>query len=334
MPTTDQPSADEAIRTEAARWTVLRDRGLSAKEAVKFQLWLATDERHAEAMRRCVRTWSRLDRLPDRVGREVLQEAARRRAFWQRAWLGGALAAAAMIVVAVLLRPGWLEHPDSGLRTLALRDGTTVRLNVGGEIVEQFTPAERRVKLVRGEANFAVTKNPARPFIVQAGEIEVRAVGTAFNVHLQSGAVDVLVTEGVVKLNAAGAAAVSPSRAEIPLLSSGHRAVVALAPSSPDVAVVVTTMSPEEISHALAWQEPLLRLGGATLAELVVSFERRTGRRVILADPGLADLRLGGRIRADDVEGFTSLLETVLEIDVRHEADGTMVLRKKKADPR
>jgi transmembrane sensor len=135
----------------------------------------------------------------------------------------------------------------------------------------------------------------------------------------------------VVKLHPAAATARAEAAADtIPLLNPGQRAVVALTPVSPDVAVVVTTVSAEEISRALAWQEPLLRLSGATLAEIAASFERRTGRRVILADPALARLRLGGRFRADDIEGFTNLLATTLEIDVERAADGALVLRKKK----
>jgi transmembrane sensor len=72
-----------------------------------------------------------------------------------------------------------------------------------------------------------------------------------------------------------------------------------------------------------------MRLGGATLAELAAEFERATGRRLVLADPTLAELRFGGRFRADDIDGFTHLLATTLDLDVERAADGTIVLRKK-----
>jgi ferric-dicitrate binding protein FerR (iron transport regulator) len=49
----------------------------------------------------------------------------------------------------------------------------------------------------------------------------------------------------------------------------------------------------------------------------------------VLADPALADLRFGGRFRADDIDGFTHLLATTLDLDVERAADGTIVLRKK-----
>jgi len=337
---------DASLRETAAGWVVRRDRGLSAAEAAEFQLWLAADERHAAALQRAAGTWTRLDRIPESVAAPVVATAARRRSFWRNLALGGSLAAAAAaIAVAIWIGRG----PDTapvpaanvteavdGARELTLSDGSVVELNRGSEIVEQFAAAERRVALLRGEAHFSVTKNPARPFIVRAGHVDVRAVGTAFNVHLESAAVEVLVTEGVVKLNpsADGAARRVPAAESIPSLTPGQRAVIALAPASPEVAVVVTSVTQEEIARMLAWKGPLLRLGGATLAEVAANFEHRTGRRVILADPALGQLRLGGRFRADDVEGFASVLAATLDIEIEHAADGALVLRKKNSGSR
>ena len=357
MSAASSPPEDSALRAIAAQWTIRRDRGLSASESIDYELWLAADPRHAAAMQRTSAAWSLLDRIPESAAAPVLDAATHRRSFWRRSLVLAPLATAAAAAVALvalhLTRPSTTTPsasaalapasasaapaPSSAPRQLTLSDGTVVQLNTGGEVTEHFTTAERRVLLTRGEAHFAVTKNPARPFVVRAGNVDVRAVGTAFNVHLQSAAVDVLVTEGVVQLRSAAEAtpAYAPvAREPIPLLSPGQRAVVSLAPVSSATSVVVTTASPEEISRTLAWQAPLLRLGGQTLAELAVEFERRSGQRVILADPALASLRVGGRFRADDLAGFTHLLATTLDLDVDHGADGTLVLRKKSSSPR
>ncbi len=357
MSAASSPPDDSARRTAAASWTIRRDRGLSASESIDYELWLAADPRHAAAMQRTSAAWSLLDRIPESAAAPVLDAATHRRSFWRRSLVLAPLATAAAAAVALvalhLTRPAATTPsasaalapasasaapaPSSAPRQLTLSDGTVVQLTTGGEVTEHFTTAERRVLLTRGEAHFAVTKNPARPFVVRAGNVDVRAVGTAFNVHLQSAAVDVLVTEGVVQLKSSTEAtpAYAPvAREPIPLLSPGQRAVVSLAPVSSATSVVVTTASPEEISRTLAWQAPLLRLGGQTLAELAVEFERRSGQRVILADPALASLRVGGRFRADDLAGFTHLLATTLDLDVDHGADGTLVLRKKSSSTR
>lgn len=88
------------------------------------------------------------------------------------------------------------------------------------------------------------------------------------------------------------------------------------------------------MKRTLAWQEPLLRLGGATLAEIAAEFERRSGNRVIIPDATLAQLRIGGRFRADDVEGFANVLATTLDVEVERAADGALVLRKKTSTSR
>ncbi len=240
---------------------------------------------------------------------------------------------------------------------MALADGTEVRLNAGSEIVERFTAVERAVELTRGEAHFTVTKDPARPFVVGAGALRVRAIGTAFNVSRVEDRTEVLVTEGRVALatEAGGQRTEDGGRwsvdgdrssvvgdlrqggqdAPVPLaeLGAGERAVVTLAapgPEAPAPEIVVARVDATEMARALAWQENLLRLGGATLAEIAAEFERRTGHRVVLADPTLAAVRLGGRFRADDAEGFAKLLAAMLDVEAERAADGAIVLRKKK----
>ncbi len=310
-----------------------RDRGLSAAESIEYELWLAADPRHAAAMQRTSAAWSLLDRIPESAAAPILAAATRRRSFWRRTVTFGSLAAAALVVgLFIWSRPlpadPTLSAPALSATTtprlVTLSDGTVVQLNTGGAVVEEFTAATRHVTLTRGEAHFAVTKNPARPFIVQAGSLQVRAIGTAFNINLQAAAVDVIVTEGRVQL--------TTGTAEAPALDAGERATLRRVPAaSTDAApaLVVARIDEAAIAQTLAWREPLLRLGGATLAELAAEFERATGRRLVLADPALADLRFGGRFRADDIDGFTHLLATTLDLDVERAADGTIVLRKK-----
>jgi transmembrane sensor len=321
-------SPENTLRATAARWAVRRDRGLSAAESIDYELWLAADPRHAAAMQRTSAAWSLLDRIPESAAAPILAAATRRRSFWRRTVAFGSLAAAALAVgLFVWSRPlpadPTLSAPALSATTtprlVTLSDGTVVQLNTGGEVSERFTAATRHVTLTRGEAHFAVAKNPARPFIVQAGALQVRAVGTAFNINLQSAAVDVIVTEGRVQL--------TTGRPDAPALNAGERATLRRAAAGPTL--VVARIDAAAITQTLAWREPLMRLGGATLAELAAEFERATGRRLVLADPTLAELRFGGRFRADDIDGFTHLLATTLDLDVERAADGTIVLRKK-----
>lgn len=85
-----------------------------------------------------------------------------------------------------------------------LEDGSVVELKDDAELALAFTDGVRRVILRRGEAHFAVAKNPNRPFVVEAGGIEVRAVGTAFAVRHRARAIEVVVTEGRVAVEESG----------------------------------------------------------------------------------------------------------------------------------
>lgn len=350
-------SPENTIRATAARWLIRRDRGLSSAESIEYELWLAADERHAAAMQHSAAAWSLLDRLPESAATPVLAAATRRRSFWRRTFAVGSLAAAAALALGLFV---WFSPApdntapttfaaDSGPRTVALSDGSLVQLNTGSEVVEQFSPGERHVLLARGEAHFSVTKNPARPFTVRAGALQIRAVGTAFNINLQATTVDVVVTEGRVQL-ASGTPSPSPTGpgdhpgspsapppppAPPPALDVGERAILHSTPvPPPDLAqaLTISRLDAAEMTRTLSWREPLLRLGGATLAELAIEFERATGRHLVLADPALAELRFGGRFRSDDIEGFTHLLATTLDLDVERAADGTIVLRKKNSN--
>ena len=329
---------DKAVTAAAQSWIVKLDRGLSPTEVTEFECWLEADPRHGIAFRSSSTAWRVLDRITPEMAQAVQFSARRRRR--RRIFEVVAVAAALMIGFFVWRQP---LHRDTkniaapaqvaGLQTMHLSDGSTVFLGPDSIVLEQFTPAERRVILQRGGAHFEVAKNPARPFVVRAGVVDVSAVGTAFNVMLQKETVEVLVTEGRVGVvprekpnnqDTPIAAAI-----ETPILQAGQRAIVA-APTAeiPDPVVQISTVSSAEMAHALLWQEQLLRLGGSTLVELAAEFQQQTGRRVVLGDPALEDLRIGGFFRKNDLDGFVGLLEANYGVVVEHTKDGGFILRK------
>ena len=71
-----------------------------------------------------------------------------------------------------------------GEYALILSDGTRVWLNADSELEYpvEFVKKERIVKL-SGEAYFEVAPNPEQPFIVEAGGIQTRVLGTSFNIQ-------------------------------------------------------------------------------------------------------------------------------------------------------
>ncbi len=231
--------------------------------------------------------------------------------------------------------PTFAVNPVSGTRTLP--DGTRVELPAGARLTVDFSDRMRRVILERGSAHFEVVKETGRPFVVSAAGVEVRAIGTAFAVEIGVAAVEVLVTEGRVAVErtppaeAAGANARATS-GPLALLTAGSRAVVErLAPDAlqaPRASVQVAAVSDDEIGRRLAWRAPLVELARTPLAEVLPVFNRHAARPLVLGDPALGQLRLGGLIRAGNTEMLLELLETQFGI-VGEFRDGVTVLRRK-----
>jgi transmembrane sensor len=314
----DGDGSTEAIAQEAAEWFVLRDAGFTVRQQEEFERWLQADERHAEVYAELDETWSRLGELRAVVPDAPVAAAARAQPHGKLIWLAGALAAAAAVVVAYV---SWWPSPapaaapfsvvastDVGrMRRISLSDGSVVRLNTDSAVAVQFSATERRVRLVRGEADFQVTKNPAWPFVVSAGRVAVRAVGTAFDVRMRPEAVEVLVTEGKVSVDddAKGKSLLaSPFAGGTPLLVAGQRAFIALG-----TAAVATTVTPAEIDQALAWQKRRLEFVATPLADIVAEFNRYNRHKLVITDPRLATRRFGGTFSVGDHAELVRLLE-------------------------
>jgi len=87
---------------------------------------------------------------------------------------------------------------------LLLADGTKVWLNAGSHLAfpTQFTEETRKVYL-EGEAYFEVAENKTQPFIVNAGRLDIRVLGTRFNVsaHTNDDKIETILFEGSVALS-------------------------------------------------------------------------------------------------------------------------------------
>ncbi len=334
-PSGPQKTDDERARATAVQWTIRRDRGLSATEAIEFELWLAADPLHGEAMRQIDAAWALLERTPEAYAiRELALLRQRRR---RRRFMAGFLLpiAAALVVGSIFWWQGRIlpvaaepVFAEPGPQLLALADGSLVKLNSNAELAEDFDAAERRVHLRRGEAHFTVKKDSTRPFIVVVGNVRLRAVGTAFNVNWLSSQVEVLVTEGRVRVDTTVAADAAET-----MLEAGERAIVPSPSFSNDQvqadSIVVERLNAAQMNRILAWQSTLVKLGGSSLEELASYFERHFGQRMILEDRDIGKLRAGGRIRADHPEAFVSLLATTFDLEFEKTSEGAWILRKK-----
>lgn len=204
-----------------------------------------------------------------------------------------------------------------------LVDGSVVELDAGAQIEVHFSAVRRDVSLLRGQAHFAVAKNPSRPFVVTTVLGEARAVGTAFSVGLSSVAMDIVVTEGTVAVQRP----LGAMRPPVPVSAGSAVAVPAVAAS--DLPLRVETLAPAEIERRLAWRAPRLHLSNTPLADVVMAFNREGRVQLTVADSNLAGLRLSGVFRADRGEEFVRLLVANYGVRAEHQGSNVIVLRAK-----
>lgn len=324
----------DAIEKRAADWLSRRDAGMNDAERAEFDRWLASDPRHAAAVDEIDGVWAAFDRLslterPQTVRRRM--SALRRRE--QGRWLAAGavmLVAACMVLFFSLRRPPEPTHVLTDTVATArvseparqtLPDGSIVEFKEGAAISVAFDQDARRVILTSGEAHFAVTKNPRRPFIVESGAVKVRAVGTAFAVHVGGTEVDVLVTEGKVDVTSRPAVSdpasdVTRDDAAPTLVSAGQQATVVLGAQS--ASPVVTSLAEAEMVARLSWRVPALEFSETSVAEAVALFNRYGKPRLRAVDNAVAALRVTGVFRSDNPEGFARALEASLGLRVEY----------------
>ncbi|MEI8088807.1 MAG: FecR domain-containing protein [Opitutaceae bacterium] len=324
--------SDREVALAASGWIVRSSRGLTAEEQDEYSAWLAADPRHGVWLAKRRQAWSEFDVLTEwrpehsaEPNPDLLAAPRQRRRPPRLAFLVALAAGVAVALVVLRRTPVEKNEPVAvvvaGYESRALDDGSVVELNGGAQIEVRFTADERRVRLVRGEAHFQVAKNPHRPFVVEAGEVAVRAVGTAFDVLLGGHDVEVLVTEGRVRVDPPAASAAASSAPDV---SAGQRVVVALTGGQ---APIVTAVSDEEIARRLAWQPRLLDFSATPLAEVAAEFNRRNRTQLVLADPALREMPIVASFRSDNLDGFVRMLELSAGVTAERTGD-TVVLRR------
>ncbi len=306
---TGRESADE-IEDVAARWVWRLDcEGLTPELEAELALWRAADPRREGALLQAEAAWMMLDRAaqlaslpPQRPSHRVLPGLHRRQLAFG---VGGAVAASLAGVAFIAIARERYATAVGEIRRVPLKDGSTAAINTHSEVEVAMTSNARVVKIARGEAWFQVTRNPERPFIVEAGRVRVRAVGTAFSVRRREGGAEVLVSEGVVEAWAVGA------EGHVVRISVGERAFVA-----DNAAVREEVAGASEIDRTLAWRAGKIDLAGETLAAAAGEFNRYNTRKLVVRDSAFAQERLYGVFRIDDPEGFARSVGQSLGVEI------------------
>lgn len=313
----------QLIEEEAAEWLARQDRGdWGAVQERELEAWLQQATAHRVALLRLGSVWQRADALgapdaqededapvagPDKAAAAV---TASRFGGWRIA-AGLALASGLALLSAILPQNDRGQVYATRLgesRTVALAEGSRITLNTSTLLRAVVATDKRMAWLDSGEAFFDIAHDSARPFVIEAGTGRITVLGTRFSVRRDGNMVSVLVAEGKVRVRQNGK--------EVILTGNGAAAL------SKD-GILQSQVSPAQVLSQLGWRDGRLILDQMPLGQAVAEFNRYNARKLVIADPEVAAIRVGGSFSPANVDGFTRLLE--LGFGLRTERQGERI---------
>ncbi|WP_339720190.1 FecR domain-containing protein [uncultured Paraglaciecola sp.] len=338
-------SSKQEIHQQACEWISRFDRGLNEVENKAFSDWVNISSFHRESLFSVAQTWDELSVLNELSTLFPLRENPQRKTklFSNSKTIG--MAASLVFAVSCL---GWLVNSqlmatvdDPSLvvldaetlvgeqRILSLADGSVIHLNTDSLVSVDFSNSLRNVNLVRGEAHFEVAHDQKRPFIVKVAGNSVTAVGTAFNMQINSAdQFELLVTDGKVLVknktdsipNAIIEESLQPLEGTGELMIAGQKALISQQTIQP------FTLTNEQVQNDLAWQQGMLVFHGEPLAEALQEISRYTSVHFTLADEQVRQQRVAGYFKAGDIQGLLFALENNFNIVYEKNDEQTIVL--------
>jgi transmembrane sensor len=342
------------IEETASTWLARRDAGgWSGRQQAALDAWLAESVAHRVAFLRLETAWvetARLrafatsgtgDSIPARgewahspyFATQVRGHSPARvrtaRKHARRRWpLFASLAASLLAIAVVVGAYAWRDytHVETGAwrtalgaqRVVQLPDGSTATLGSETGLRMAFSRARRDLDLASGEAFFDVAHDLARPFVVRVEGYDVTAVGTRFDVRRgHDRKLRVVVTRGLVRLQPVDA----PGKAST-MLPAGSIAMV----DGGDV--LVQRVALDEARERLSWRDGYAVFHGTPLAEAVEEFNRYNARKIVIADPSLDALHVGGNFRLDNSAAFVRLMQEVFPVQADRRGDRIVLSRR------
>ncbi|HEV7310052.1 FecR family protein [Ensifer sp.] len=309
----NRQSIDDGILQAAAAFVArLQSGDATEMDRQALERWLAENPDHQAAYDELRVLWSDLGDVPIPAGRLGELRAQRRR---RVAGFVGLCLAAGVAILSLSTPYGDRFRADyytgvGEVRRIALEDGTQVDLNTDTALVVRYDEGRRTVRILRGEAFFAVAKNPLRPFVVEDGALSAKALGTRYAVRTAGGggAADVQVEEGRVEVEAAGQKTV---------LGAGEAATIDRQGR--------ISLSRADVAAGTAWRDGKLVFSRRPLREVLSTLERYRRGRILLIDPAAGALEVSGIFDLKDTDDALTALEASLPLRVTR-LSGLMVV--------
>ena len=322
----------EAIAEQAGEWFIENRNGpLDRDTSARFMVWLQISPVHVETYLRVAslapdfatavkRTKTPLEALLARAQADNVRdiEVSALHSVYPRVQSRGprlwALAVAASLVGVALAAIWWTRDGERfGLprsyqtasgeqRAQPLPDGSVLHLNTDSAVTVRYAHGERVVSVDRGQALFEVAHDPRRRFRVQAGQAEIIAVGTQFDVYREAAVITITVVQGTVAVYA------DRHPARTVRVDAGHAL---------EVREEIGTPRQVDARARVAWLTRQIAFEEEPLGAVAAEFNRYSRIQLVIDDASLRALPISGVFDAYDIDSFAHFLATLNAVVVQ-----------------
>jgi len=345
---------NKSIQTQASEWLAKLDAEQPSKrDLADFKQWVNADSAHRIAFEELVEFWDDMNILTQAVlprelltngllanelaANKLLPEQPSQRRPWYASMqtvMGAALLAIAAVVATITMQLPSTTIYTTGVgeqKTVQLADNSIVQLNTNSHLEVHYSDSTRRLTLSQGEAHFDVAHNPNRPFEVYAGQGLVRAIGTAFTVHIRKIDIEVIVTEGTVELDRAAQPTIETNITVDQTANTTAKPTVKASAGSvltydKDLLNDVELMVASQLEKQLSWREGMLVFKGEPLQNVVDEVSRYTNLKIIIPERSAREMKVGGLFKVGDTESLFEALRDGFDIHVKEVSNDVVYL--------
>lgn len=303
----------------AASWFVKAQDGMSVSEKNAFERWLRVNPAHQKAYQAFEGLWAELDGLAPKPCNKAAKKS----------WWGYACVSALVCIAVGIFH--WntfstrlelaqnVTTPIGAMREYTLSDGTKLFLDTDSNATIEYYVHKRLIKLHQGQIALHVSKDAARPFYVDAKNVQVRVTGTIFEVRHVEDDVRISVEEGSVDVSYK-----RPFDGGLIKLAS-LRAKDQITLDERGFVISSTKMQNDSVAP---WRNGRLVFDKTSLEDALFEFERYGAKPALIASAELASMPLSGSFEIERFGSFLELLPKALPVKVTQETHAVVIERK------
>ncbi len=211
--------------------------------------------------------------------------------------------------------------PAGHRHTVSLSDGTMVVLNSGSKLVfpADFVEKTREVYLI-GEGYFEVAKNPQKPFIVKTDRMDIRVLGTKFNIsaYADEKVTSTVLVEGSVSVIQNGKFLGNTTKKLIPNQGYFYSSETSM-----------SEIKQVDVADYVSWKDGLFRFKDQPLHNVVLRVCKYYNKNIIVEGNKLPEILISGKlVLSDDISVLMNYLTKTIEVRYELREDGTYVIKE------